>query len=81
MTARVAGWVAAILRNAERARTFVGTLSAAELATDEVRLRIAIMNPAKRNFKYKVTLVKVTGVKQLPPVETEETLLSISEGL
>ena len=49
-------------------------------ATDEVRLRIAIMNPAKRKFKYKVTLVKATGIKQLPPVETEETLLSISEG-
>ena len=38
MTARVAGWVADILRNAERARRFVGTLSAAELARDEVRL-------------------------------------------
>jgi hypothetical protein len=49
-------------------------------ATDEVRLRIAIMNPAKRKFKYKLTLVKATGIKQLPPVETEETLLSISEG-
>ena len=49
-------------------------------ATDEVRLRIAIMNPAKRKFKYKVTLVKATGIKQMPPVETEETLLSISEG-
>jgi hypothetical protein len=49
-------------------------------ATDEVKLRIAIMNPAKRKFKYRVTLVKPTGIKQLPPVETEETLLSISEG-
>jgi hypothetical protein len=49
-------------------------------ATDEVRMRIAIMNPAKRRFKYKVTLVKATGIKQMPPVETEETLLSISEG-
>ena len=38
MTARVAGWVADIPRNAERARRFVGTFSAAELARDEVRL-------------------------------------------
>ena len=37
MTARVEGWVADILRNAERARAFVGTLSTAELAADEVR--------------------------------------------
>jgi uncharacterized protein with HEPN domain len=38
LTARVAGWVADILRNAERAKRFVGTLSAPELARDEVRL-------------------------------------------
>ncbi|HEX6015944.1 MAG TPA: HepT-like ribonuclease domain-containing protein [Geminicoccaceae bacterium] len=38
MTTRVAKWVADILRNAERAREFVGALSATELARDEVRL-------------------------------------------
>ena len=42
MTARVAGWVADILRDAERARDFVGALSAAELARDEVRLYDAL---------------------------------------
>jgi hypothetical protein len=48
-------------------------------ATDEVRLRIAIIDPSKRKFKYKVTLVKPSGIKQMPPVETQETVLSISE--
>jgi uncharacterized protein with HEPN domain len=38
LTARVAGWVADILRNAERVQAFVGALSAGELARDEVRL-------------------------------------------
>jgi uncharacterized protein with HEPN domain len=38
LTARIAGWVADILSNAERALAFVGVLSTAELARDEVRL-------------------------------------------
>ena len=38
MSARVAGWVEDILRNAERARRFVADLTAEELAGDEVRL-------------------------------------------
>ena len=48
-------------------------------ATDEVHLRIALMNPAKRKFKYQATFVKTTGVAQKPPVETENTIISISE--
>ena len=38
MSPRTAGWVADILRDAERARQFVGTLSPEELGRDQVRL-------------------------------------------
>jgi hypothetical protein len=48
-------------------------------ATDEIRFRIALMNPARRRFKYRVTFVTTTGVRQKPPIETEDTIVSISE--
>jgi len=57
VTARVAGWVADILSNAHKAREFVGALSAADLAIDEVRLYGAL---------HALTLVG-EGAKRVPP--------------
>jgi uncharacterized protein with HEPN domain len=57
LTARVAGWLADILRNAELARSFVGASSAAELGRDEVRLYGAL---------HALTLVG-EAAKRVPP--------------
>ena len=62
MTARVAGWVADIMRNAERARRFVGDLSAAQLAADEVRLYGAL---------HALTLIG-EAAKRIPPRAREQ---------
>jgi uncharacterized protein with HEPN domain len=57
LTARVAGRVADILHNAERAKSFVGALSVTELARDEVRLYGAL---------HALTLVG-EAAKRVPP--------------
>jgi uncharacterized protein with HEPN domain len=57
LTARVAGRVADILHNAERAKSFVGASSVAELARDEVRLYGAL---------HALTLVG-EAAKRVPP--------------
>ena len=48
-------------------------------ATEEVKLRLALMDPTKRRFKYRVTFIKPTGIVQKPPVETEKTMVSLTE--
>jgi len=44
-----------------------------------VPFRIALIDPTKRKFRYQVTFVKTTGIVQKPAVETDQTIISLSE--
>ncbi len=48
-------------------------------AVDEVPFRIALIDPTKRKFRYQVTFVETTGIVQKPAVETDQTIISLSE--
>ena len=49
-------------------------------STEETRLRLALINPLKRTFKYRFTFVDLDGkINSKTPVETSETLISIIE--
>jgi hypothetical protein len=49
-------------------------------STEEVKLRLALINPAKRTFRYRFTFVDTDGkVRSKAWVETTETLISVAE--
>jgi hypothetical protein len=49
-------------------------------ATDEVTLRLSLVNPLKKQFQYQMTFISKTGkTHRLPAVTTQETLISIAE--
>lgn len=49
-------------------------------ATDSVKLRISLVNPTKRKFNFRLTFVDNNNqMNRGPFVETEETLIGISE--
>ena len=49
-------------------------------ATDEVTLRLSLVNPLKKQFQYQVTFISKTGkTHRLPAIITQETLISIEE--
>jgi hypothetical protein len=51
-------------------------------ATEPVALRIALLNPALRAYRYRVTIVTANGqLIQQAPVDGEETLIGVGQGI
>jgi len=47
-------------------------------ATDPVQLRISLMNPDLRKFKYRLTFVGANTMNRGPFIETEDTLINVA---
>jgi hypothetical protein len=51
-------------------------------ATDPVKLRIALLNPALRTFRHRLTIVTADGrLIQGPPIDGEETLIGLGQAV
>lgn len=53
----------------------VERLEAAANQTENLRLRMALMDPRQRKFRYRFTFVSAGGLQQGPFIEAEETLI------